>query len=246
MVLQRAAIKIKGQTTGFSYSGSIDFVSVFAEICTFLLDACPSGPGAHAWLCVGRSLPRWTSWLMQVSPPLLQNYSLCQWSKTHGQNLCSSGVFVDVWRSCMLEATWWHCFSLAGAGVGSSWVMLWGTKLGNRCPGSGPTCDWEHLLESSYLKVWGWVSLNSEHYLLKPTHELIIRNHLSSVVLLSCSLSSKCDKTEERGKGPPGKGTKGNLWMEVQFCLNIELIYCLCRYRRARAGRWWSQLRCQS
>lgn len=58
MVLQRAAIKIKGQTTGFSYSGSIDFVSVFAEICTFLLDACPSGPGAHAWLCVGRSLPR--------------------------------------------------------------------------------------------------------------------------------------------------------------------------------------------
>ena len=97
----------------------------------------------------------------------------------------------------MLEATWWHRLSLAAAGVGWSWAMLRDTKLGNRCPGSGSTCDGEHLLESSYLKVEGWVSLNSENYLLKPTRKLSLRNNLFSVALLSCSLSSKCDKTGE-------------------------------------------------
>lgn len=74
---------------------------------------------------------------------------------------------------------------------------------------------WQHrfgCLEQSVLSLLTGASLNSENHPLKPTREPVTRSNLFSVVLLSCSLSSKRAKTGERGKSPSGKTTQGNLW----------------------------------
>lgn len=74
---------------------------------------------------------------------------------------------------------------------------------------------WQHrfgCLQQSVLSFWTGTSLNSKNHLLTPTRESFIRSNLFSVVLFSCSLISKRDKTGEREKSPSGKTAQGNLW----------------------------------
>lgn len=57
--------------------------------------------------------------------------------------------------------------------------MLQDTKLRKQSQGQVPA-----VIRSSNMEVWGWVSLNSDNYLQKPTCELIIRNHFCGAIKL--------------------------------------------------------------